>query len=512
MGLKNMLRRYLGIVDAPIANGEVQKGSKPALYRAEAVARARAKGGQESARPFKAVNLHPVECTPAGMAMDSAEMPGYEWADSISISSAIAEGQAFLGYPLLAELAQRPEYRRISETIAGDMTSKWIRIKAKGEEDKSERIAGINDALLRFRVKDIFREAIEQDGFFGRGHIYIDVKGSDAPDETKSSIGNGKDAITKHKIAKGSIRALRTVEAVWCYPIDYDANDPLSPNWYSPSTWYVMGKQVHRSRLLTIVGREVPDLLKPSYSFGGLSLSQMARPYVDNWLETRQSVTDLISAFSVMVLKTNLADKMSSDPGGDEAINRAEFFNAVRDNRGLMMIDKELEDFDNVSAPISGLDKLQAQSQEQMASVSGIPLVKLLGVTPSGLNASSEGELQCYYDWIHSLQEKVCRAQLQTVIDLIQMNEFGDVDTDIAFEFEDLWQMTEKEKAEINNIEAQTDVLLVDAGVISVEESRQRLANDDDSQYQGLDVDDVPMLPDMDETLPEPSMEPQEAA
>ncbi|WP_198327721.1 hypothetical protein [Mesorhizobium sp. WSM1497] len=36
--------------------------------------------------------------------------------------------------------------------------------------------------------------------------------------------------------------------------------------------------------------------MKPTYSFGGLSLSQMVKPYVDNWLETRQSVNDIISA------------------------------------------------------------------------------------------------------------------------------------------------------------------------------------------------------------------------
>jgi hypothetical protein len=53
-----------------------------------------------------------------------------------------------------------------------------------------------------------------------------------------------------------------------------------------------MGTEVHASRMPAFVGHPVPDMLKPAYSFGGLSLSQMAKPYVDIWLQTRESVGD----------------------------------------------------------------------------------------------------------------------------------------------------------------------------------------------------------------------------
>ena len=39
-----------------------------------------------------------------------------------------------------------------------------------------------------------------------------------------------------------------------------------------------------------------------------------------------------------------------------------------------------------------------------MAAISRIPLVKLLGIQPAGLNASSEGELIAFEDWIASFQ------------------------------------------------------------------------------------------------------------
>lgn len=459
---------------------------------------ARAKAPRRKKESIFRPALPPKGVVPAGrptMAQDEGLGDSLAWAASV-LNGSVAEGVTFLGYADLAELAQRPEYRRISETIARHMTRKWIKIKAKGDEDKSEKIARIEDAMKRLGVQDAFRKVAEQDGFFGRGHIYLDLGASDDRDELRTPIGDGHNSVSQAKVSKGSLKRLKAIEAVWCYPTNYNSADPLKPDWYKPTHWFVMGKELHVSRLLTFIGREVPDLLKPAYSFGGLSLSQMAKPYVDNWLRTRQSVADIVSAFSVFVLKTNLAQSLEVN-NGDDLFKRADFFNAMRDNRGLMIVDKQDEDFQNVSASLASLDQLQAQAQEHMAAVSGIPIVELLGIQPAGLNASSEGEIRTFYDWVHSCQEILFRPNLTRVLGFVQLSEFGEVDPDITFDFEPLWSLDDKEMAETELTRAQTDAVLVDGGIISTQEARKRIASSEDSAYAGLDADDVP--------LPEPS-------
>lgn len=449
--------------------------------------------------PFQ-LPAHPKTATPAaGMAMDDASF-GMSWAAS-QISQMAGEGLAFLGYPILAELAQRPEYRRMSEVIARHMTRKWIKLKSKGEnEGLGDKLGAIEEQMRKLGVTEAFREAAEQDGFFGRGHIFIDFGNLD-PEELKVDVGNGRNSVSRTKVSKTiPIRRLKTVEAVWCYPTGYNTNDPLRSDWYRPAAWFVQGKEVHASRLLTFIGREVPDLLKPAYSFGGLPLSQMARPYVDNWIRTRQSVADIVNAFSVFVLKTNLADKLAAGMGEDGIIRRLELFNNFRDNRGVFAIDKELEEFENVSATLSTLDQLQAQTQEHMAAVSGIPIVELLGISPAGLNASSEGEIRTFFDWIHSNQETLFRKPLETVLGFIQLSLYGAVDPDITFDFEPLWSLSEKEAAEMQKTQAETHALLVDSAIISVPEARECLANDPDSPYASLDLDpDAIPVPPVDE-------------
>lgn len=471
----------------------------------EVLARSRQKPGVPEYLPF-AVAQHPPEATPdTSLAMDSADFCGgngaVQWAAN-ALSSAFAEGQAFLGYPELAVLAQRPEYRVISETIAEEMTRKWIKLQSKGgKKGQIKKIAKINDFLKEIGAQKAVQTAIEQDGFFGRGHIYIDTGVSDERDELKMPIGNGRNTLSKNKVnEKRPVIALRNVEAVWVYPTNYNSNDPLKPDWYNPEQWFVQGKQVHKSRLLTIIGHPVSDLLKPAYSFGGLSLTQMAKPYVDNWLRTRQSVADIISAFTVFVLMTDLSTLLQEN-GGNALFERAELFNNLRDIRGLMMLNKDTEDFKNVSASLSTLDTLQAQTQEHMAAVSRIPIVKLLGIQPQGLNADSEGVMKTFEDHIHARQERIVREPAETLVGFAQLSLFGEIDPDIVVVFEPLREMNEKEASEIRKSDAETGDILIANGTLDPAEERARIAADEDTPYDGIDVDDMPEPPDDEEDL-----------
>lgn len=447
------------------------------------------------------------------------------------------EGMLFLGYPYLSELSQRAEFRLFGEITSEEMTRKWIEYRGTDDEstkeedkpkdrnkddeeaesrrkamDEKPRSDGRNKEIERkivelrqfaeeLKLRQWFKSLDSQDQYFGISHLYLDLKGADIADlhdpENRISIGNGRDSFSKAKLGRGCLKGLRTIEPVWCYPIAYNASNPLSPDWYDPQVWYVMGAEVHRTRLIPFISRPVADVLKPAYAFGGLSMTQMAQPYVDIWLATRESVSQLIKAFSVMVLSTNLGTVTQPGGGGGangDVVARMMLANMFRDNQGMMVIDKTSEDFKNINAPISGLDHLQAQAQEHMYSVARIPAVKWTGIQPSGLNATSEGEMRAFNDTIHGRQEDFFRVGLMNVLDIMQISLWGERDPDITFDFSPLHELTEKEKAEVSKIEAETDQIRVDTGIVSQEEVRSKLVADPDSGFHGLDPDDVPEL------------------
>lgn len=421
-----------------------------------------------------------------GMAMDTALA---QFASAYPVA-AWSVGMAWLGYPVLSEMSQRPEYRGMVETIAKAMTRRWITIRSIDADLNENRIARINrieEVMKAHSVRQKFRHLSELDGFFGRGQLYIDLGTREDAAELQTPL-----VMDKAKVRLGSLNYLKVVEPIWTYPGEYNSVDPLAMDFYRPRSWYVMGKELHASRLLTVISREVPDLLKPAYAFGGLSLSQMAKPYVDNWLRTRQSVSDLIASFSVPVLKTNMQAILEDGGDAGSLLQRAALFTALRDNQGLMSLDKETEEFAFITTPLGGLDALQAQSQEQMASVSHIPLVVLLGITPSGLNATSDGEIRVFYDWIRAMQEHIFTGPLDTIMNVIQLSEFGEIDPGIGYEFNPLWEPTQREVADTQKIQADTDAVYVSAGVLGPDEVRRRVADDPSLPYSDIDPDVMP--------------------
>lgn len=464
-------------------------------------------------REFKAPALMPGVVPTTLPTDDPANLGAFVALDSEFVAPTYAYanqfhcGLGFPGYAYLAELSQRSEYRAPSETIASEMTREFCKLVAKGkgtkgtkdmdgdgDKDKNDKIEQLIEAMEEFKVREMFGKVAELDGQFGRGQIYIDIDyGSRNQDET-DQLPLVVDAAT---IKKGSLKGFKVIEPIWTTPFTYNATDPRQQDFYKPKAWFVLGKRVHASRLLTFIMREVPDILKPAYNFGGLSMTQLMESSVFRWLRTSNSVSDLIHNFSVMVLKTDMTDILSGKPdkpGG--LLDRAALFIQNRDNQGLTILDKDKEDLGAVNVPLASLDKLQAQSQEHQAAPCHIPLVKLLGVTPTGLNASSEGEIKVFYDFVRACQQKFFNENLNIVLQILQLHLFGEIDDAISFEWVSLTAPTVKELSEIRKANADTDAVYITNGVISPDEVRAKVNADPDSGYSNLSGD-APNPPDV---------------
>lgn len=411
------------------------------------------------------------------LAMDYAPAAAFA-----SVAFVYGSGGGFPGYQYLSLLMTRAEYRAFASTLATEITREWIQFTSKQDDDTdtADKIKLIEEEFKRLDIRGAFSRAVAQDCAFGRAQFFINIKG--VVDRNTPLI------LDPRTIAKGSFDGVETVEAIWTTPNAYNALDPSKSDFYKPSSWWMLGQQVHSSRLLTVITRPLPDILKPSFNFGGISLSQLAEPYVDNWLRTRQSVSDLISNFSITILATSMDEVLQGNDDGTDLFKRADLFTAARNNQGLMLLDKEREEVVQVNTPLSGLSELQAQSQEHMCSVSRTPAIILTGISPTGLNASSEGEIRVFYDWIAAQQNAFWRDPLDIILKVAQLSLFGEIDSDIGFDFVPLYQQTPKELSEIREADGRTATAYVNMGALDPQEVRDQLAKDPDSGYQGLDT------------------------
>ena len=163
-----------------------------------------------------------------------------------------------------------------------------------------------------------------------------------------------------------------------------------------------------------------------------------------------------------------------------------------RSNDGVLAIDKDAEDVVKVETPLSGVADIVRQSLEILAAMNRTPAVKLLGISPSGFNATGESDIRNYYDHIRSQQEKVIRSPLKTILDVAQISLWGKLDKGITFNFCPLSVEDENAVAMTQQVKINSLCALLDRNVISVEEARKVLVNDPNSGVDDLDPEATP--------------------
>lgn len=418
--------------------------------------------------------------------MANDEACAYAWG---LLSHSLELGQmpttaSFLGYPALQDIAQNGLIRACIETVADDMTRDFGKIKSE-EPDKAEIVVAMNNALEQFHIRDVLHEVAEKVGYFGGCLVYIDTGANDAELQTPLNMGEYSNELR-------NLKAFRVIDPINVYPGAYNSVEPLKADFFRPEHWYVMGKRVHASRLIRFVANEVPQLLKPVYNFFGIAQAQLLWDYVMHFSECRVATANIAKKYSMTVFKTNMSATLMDGAGTDQINNRIRLIARYQDNNSITAIDKDNEDIVKIETPIGGLTDITKQGLEFLAALNRTPAVKLLGISPSGFNATGESDLRNYNDHISSQQEKVFGHGLKTIIDCIHVFLFRKTNKGLIFEWAELGEEDQAAMANTQKVKADTMAVLLDRSVISPEEARQAVASDPDNPLSFIDPADVP--------------------
>lgn len=397
---------------------------------------------------------------------------------------------AFVGYGALQQIAQNGMIRNCIKTVADDITREWIKVTG-GDDTPPEKIAKLQEAQeTQFRLQSLFNDAICKVGFMGGAFIFIRTEPKDEPnvDLTLPLMVNNKSA----EVGAISKVSFVVVDPINVSPGPYNSYEPLRSDYMKPSSWMVLGHQVHASRLITLYANEPPTLLKPAYNFLGIPQAQILWDYVNHWNECRVSAQELIKKLSLLIYYTDMQSRMGSYGGVQELDAIMEVLQHYRNNDSVFVADKEADQVDNVQTTVSGVQDIVRQAQEMIAAINRTPAVKLFGISPSGFNATGESDIRNYNDHVRSQQE-LYRPAIQKCLEVIQMQLFDEIDPSISFEFNEL--NLDNESAQAMNFNARVTALstLKDRNVISAEELRQAVRMDENSRLGFLS-----------EELPEP--------
>jgi phage-related protein (TIGR01555 family) len=151
------------------------------------------------------------------------------------------------------------------------------------------------------------------------------------------------------------------------------------------------------------------------------------------------------------------------------------FVRYMQSIEGMALIDQD-DELESSQYSFGGLSDIMLQFGQQISGSLGIPLVRLFGQSPTGLNSSGESDLSNYYDHIKSLQERIMRRGISLLVDLTIRSVTGlPPPKGTTFKFTNLWQIEENEKQQNAQLSTQTVLSVYEAGLISAQVALKEL-------------------------------------
>lgn len=383
--------------------------------------------------------------------------------------------QGFIGYQQCSILAQHWLIDKACSMAGEDASRNGWTLQGTGGEDLDQ---AAHDLIIKedkkYKIKQNLVEFNRFKNVFGIRVAIFKVKSEDPLYYEKPFNIDG--------CGEGCYEGISQVDPYWMTPVlnTAGASDPSAMGFYEPQYWVINGKKYHISHLAIARGPTPSDILKPTYIFGGISLVQRIYERVYAAERTANEAPLMAMSKRTMAIHADL-DKIMANQCEFE--NRLALWIKYRDNHGVKVLGTEeaMEQFDTA---MSDFDSIIMNQYQIVAAIARVPSTKLLGTSPKGFNATGEFESRSYHEELESLQEHVMMPMLERHYELLARS-LG-LQTELIATFKPVDTVTTKERAELNKQKAEMGIELINAGVISPDEERERIIDDEDSGYDRL--------------------------
>ena len=343
-------------------------------------------------------------------------------------------------------------------------------------DNLAEKYAGIMEGIeSQSKIKDAF----VWKRLYGGAAIFISAMDGQTPD---------KPLVPKRIRTIERLRVLERTE------IEFEGiewqTDPSQPRYGLPVTYPVKFEipggrttqtmRVHYTRIIELHGDTLPRHTMAGISqenrYWGISALQRANDRLKSLGSSLGSIDQLLTELGVGKFKVKDLAQLLASPDGEAAIRRrVEVMDLLRSTFHSQYFDTE-EDFvrDNIS--FQGVPEILHILFMMISADTGYPMTRLFGMSPAGMNATGESDMNNYYDMVRSMQT----AQVQPVLlRLVRIISEWQGWEEPYIEFRPLETMNEKERADLEKqnadtekVEADTYKTLIDAGILEPYEAR----------------------------------------
>jgi uncharacterized protein len=356
------------------------------------------------------------------------------------------------------------------DVVAEDMTRGGIDILC---DAKPEDINNVQKALVRSGTWAGIQDSVKWARLYGGACGYIMVDGQDP-----------SKPLNPERVGKGQYRGV--------YPMDRWMIDPSLnrlvaekgrelglPEFYQTAT-DVSGLrfgQIHHSRMIRLIGIQLPYWQAVSENLWGISVLERLYDRMIAFDSATQGAAQLTYKAHLRTFKVKGLRQILAAGGHAQAVlqQMVEVMRRFQSIEGITIIDAEDEYQADGSMSVTGIAEALLQFGQQLSGALQIPLVRMFGQSPAGLNSTGESDLRTYYDGIQEKQMKDLHEDVVKIVRIAALSEGIALPKDYAVQFRPLWQLSESEKSEVAERDSRSIRETEDSGLISQQTALKEL-------------------------------------
>ena len=352
--------------------------------------------------------------------------------------------------------------RQVVDAPAADMTRAGVVLNSTLDPGDTSKL---HNAMRRLCIWQEIANTARWGRLYGGAIGFMLIDGQDPTSELRPET-----------IGKDQFKGLYVLDRWMIQPTLTDLVTEIGPDLGKPR-FYVSNAavaglgavRVHHSRVIRMDGADLPYNQRQSENGWGISVIEPMYDRMTAFDSASMGTAQLVykaylRTMKVKNLRTNVA------AGGKVLEGIAKTFEMMRlfqSNEGLSLIDAD-DDFQTHTFNFAGLSDIILQFGQQIAGATQIPLVRLFGQSPAGMNSTGESDIRLYYDGIAAQQEARLRRPMSTLIEVLCRSELGFATPDgFDFHFAPLWQLSDSEKADIATKDTATVMSAEGSGVVT---------------------------------------------
>lgn len=377
---------------------------------------------------------------------------------------------------------------QVVDVVAEDMTREGINIRGLDDPDDANKIQQKLDDL---EIWNELTNVIKWGRLYGGAIAVMLIDGQDV--STPLDINT---------VGKDQFKGLMVLDRWLVLPTLQDLVTEYGPDFGKPKYYDVIAdslglsnQKIHYSRVIRFDGVDLPYWQRVAENLWGQSVIERMIDRLTAFDSTTMGVAQLVykahlRTYKVKGLRAIIAAGGKTFEG---LVRQIEQIRLWQSNEGLTLMDAE-DEFATHSYSFAGLDAVLLQFGQQLSGASQIPLVRLFGQSPSGMNATGESDLSNYYDNINQQQERRMRSGLNKLLQVVSLSVLGKALPDsFTFDFASLWQIDDVQKADIASKVTDAICKAEEQGLISTQSAMKELKQSSEITgiYSSITDDDI---------------------